>query len=174
MFSCEFCERLSNKHLFYRTCPVVTSVKACNFTKIRLRQISRCRWLFRKSKNTINCDDNDSIFSDTRAFAFTRQSMKRNFAWSTRAIHLRSSLAVLSWLKFLFAKILKMKLRIAPAETSFCKLSRPYKNSRNFQKMVQLFNLTRIMLLAWLTNISRRKAGKQQLEIIFQLEIIRD
>ena len=156
MFSGEFCEHLSNKHLFYRTCPVATSVKACNFTKIRLRQISRCRWLFRKNKNTINCDDNDSIFSDTRAFAFTRQSMKRNFAWSTRAIHLLSSLAFLSRLKFWFAKILKMKLRIAPTETNFCKLSRPCKNSRYFQKMVQLFNLTRIMLLARLTNIAEK------------------
>ena len=30
--------------------------------------------------NTINCDDNDSaMFRNTRAFAFTRQPMKRNF-----------------------------------------------------------------------------------------------
>ena len=30
--------------------------------------------------NTINCDDNDdAIFSNTRAFAFTRQLMRRNF-----------------------------------------------------------------------------------------------
>ena len=48
------------------------------------------------------------------------------------------------------------------------------KNSRCFQKIVQLFNLMRIMLLASLTNTSPRKAGKQQLEIIFQLQIIRD
>ena len=31
--------------------------------------------------NTINCDDNDNaMFPNTRAFAFTRQTMKRNFA----------------------------------------------------------------------------------------------
>ena len=31
--------------------------------------------------NTINCDDNDNaMFPNTRAFAFTRQPMKRNFA----------------------------------------------------------------------------------------------
>ena len=40
--------------------------------------------------------------------------------------------------------------------------------------MVHLFNLMRITLLAELTNTSQRKAGKQQLEIILQLEIIRD
>ena len=40
--------------------------------------------------------------------------------------------------------------------------------------MVQLLNLMRIMLLAKLTNTSRKKAGKQQLELIFQLETIRD
>ena len=40
--------------------------------------------------------------------------------------------------------------------------------------MVQLFNLMRIMLLAQLTKTSQRKAGKQQLEIISQLEIIID
>ena len=51
VFSCEF----------YRTSPVAASTKACNFTKKRLRQISICRWLFRKH-NTINCDDNDDDF----------------------------------------------------------------------------------------------------------------
>ena len=35
VFSCEFCKHLS-KNTFYRTPPVVASVKACNFTKIRL------------------------------------------------------------------------------------------------------------------------------------------
>ena len=49
-------------------------------------KISLCRWLFRKNNNTINCDDNDDLFLDTRAFAFTRQPMKRNFTWSTGAI----------------------------------------------------------------------------------------
>ena len=65
-----------------------------------------------------------------------------------------------------------MNLRSVPTETSFHKLSRPRKNFRCFQKMVQLFNIKRIMLLASLANTSRRKVGKQQLEIIFQLEII--
>ena len=41
-------------------------------------KISPCRWPFRKNY-TINCDDNDDLFSDTRAFAFTRQPMNRNF-----------------------------------------------------------------------------------------------
>ena len=43
-----------------------------------------------------------------------------------------------------------------------------------FAKMVQLFNLMQIMLLAELTNTSRRKGNKQKLEIIYQLEIIKD
>ena len=37
---------------------------------------------------------------------------------------------------------------IAPTETSFCKLSRPYKNPPCFQRMLQLFNLMQIMLFA--------------------------
>ena len=43
---------------------------------------------------------------------------------------------------------LKMNLCIAPTETSFFKLSRPCKNSHYFQKMVLLFKLVEIMLLA--------------------------
>ena len=51
--------------------------------------------------NTINCDDNDNaMFPVTRAFGFTRQPLKRNFTWGTRAIHLRSSWAFLCRLKF--------------------------------------------------------------------------
>ena len=73
--------------------------------------------------------------------------------------------------KVLICKKLKMNLRIAPTETSFCKLSRPCKNYLCFQKMEQLFNLMRIMLLTQLTNTPL--VGKQELEIIFQLEIIR-
>ena len=111
-------------------------------------KISLCRWLFRKNNNTIIYDDSNDLFPDTRAFAFNRQPMKRNFTWSTRAINLHSNLVFLSRLKFWFAKKLKMNLRIAPTERRFCKLSRPCKNSRCFQKMVQLFNLMRIMLLA--------------------------
>ena len=72
--------------------------------------------------NTINCDDNDNaMFPITRGFAFTRQPMKRNFAWSTRAIHLRSSSVFLWRLKFWFTKKLKMNLSIAPTDMSFCK-----------------------------------------------------
>ena len=67
-----------------------------------------------------------------------------------------------------------MNLRIAPTDTSFCKLSRPSKSSCCFQKIVQLFNVIQIMLLAWLINASGRKPGKQQLEVVFQLEIIKD
>ena len=78
-------------------------------------------WLFRKT-NTINCDDNDdAMFPNTRVFAFTRQPMKQNFTWSTRATHLRSSSTFLCRLKFWFSKKLKMNLRIALTDTSFCK-----------------------------------------------------
>ena len=72
--------------------------------------------------NTINCDDNNNtLFPNTRAFAFTRQPMKQNFTWSTRAIHLHSSLAFLCQLKFWYAKKLRINLRIAQTDTSFCK-----------------------------------------------------
>ena len=56
--------------------------------------------------NTINCDDNNNtyLFPSTGAFAFTRQPMKRNLIWSTREIHLRSSMAFLYRLKLWFAK----------------------------------------------------------------------
>ena len=49
-------------------------------------KISLCRWFLRKNNNTTNCDDNNDLFPDTRAFAFTRQPMKRNFTWSTGAV----------------------------------------------------------------------------------------
>ena len=45
-------------------------------------------------------------------------------------------------------KKLKMNLSIALKETSFSKLLRPCKDSCCFQKIVQLFNLMRIMLFA--------------------------
>ena len=48
---------------------------------------------FVKSNNNIDCDDNNNLFLDTREFAFIRQPMKRNFTWSIRAMHLRSSTA---------------------------------------------------------------------------------
>ena len=69
---------------------------------------------------SVSCDDNDD------AICF----LKWNLTWSTRAIHLCSSPAFLSQLKFWFAKILKMNLRIAPTEMSFCKSLRPCKNSK--------------------------------------------
>ena len=104
--------------------------------------------------NTINCDDNDNaMFPNTRAFAFTRQPMKRNFTWSTRAIHLRSSSAFLCRLKFWFAKKLKMNLRIAPTDTSFCKY-------RDHAKILIVFKTWCNCLILC--------------EIIFQLEILRD
>ena len=49
-------------------------------------KISFCRWLFRKNNNTMNYDDNDDLFPNTRGFAFTREPMKRTFIWSTGAI----------------------------------------------------------------------------------------
>ena len=49
-------------------------------------KISLCRWLFRKSNNTINCCDNNNLFPNNGVFAFTRQPMKRTFTWSTGAI----------------------------------------------------------------------------------------
>ena len=85
---------------------------------------------------------------DTRAFAVTRQPMKRNLIWSTRAIHLRGGTAFLFRLKFWFAKKIKINLLISPTDTSCCKLSRPCKNFCCFQKMMQLFNLMLIMLFA--------------------------
>ena len=84
---------------------------------------------------------------DTRAFTVTRQPMKRNLTWSTRAIHLRSCKAFLFRLKFWFAKKIKINLLISPTDTSFGKLSRPCKNVC-FQKMMQLFSLMWIMLFA--------------------------
>ena len=90
---------------------------------------------------------------DTMAFAFTRQPMKRNFTWSNRAIHLRSSTAFLSRLKFWFAKKLKMNLRIAPTDTSFCKY-------RDHAKILIVFKRWCNCLILC--------------EIIFQLEILRD
>ena len=56
-----------------------------NTGKKLFAKISLCRWLFRKNNNTINCDDNDDLFPDTRVFAFTREPMKQNFTWSTGA-----------------------------------------------------------------------------------------
>lgn len=52
-------------------------------------------------------------------------------------------------------------------DTSFCKLLRACKNSPYFQNMVQLFSLMQIMLLPLQISTLRRKAGKQQIDIIF-------
>ena len=38
VFSYEFCENLTKNTIFCRTSQVAASVKACNFTKIRLRR----------------------------------------------------------------------------------------------------------------------------------------
>ena len=65
-------------------------------------------------------------------------------------------------------KAFEMNLCIAPTETSSCKLSSPWKNSPCFQKMVQLFLLMRIILLALLTN-GDQIIKKHQLEIFLEL-----
>ena len=80
--------------------------------------------------------------------------MKRNFTWSIRAIHLRSSTAFLSILKFWLVK----KLKILPWQ------KRAFANYRDHAKIIVVFK-------RW-CNTLRGKAGKQQLEIIFQVEII--
>ena len=102
--------------------------------------------------NTISCDDNDNaMFPNTRAFAFTRQP--RNFTWSTRAIYLRSSSVFLCRLKFWFANKLKMNLRIAPTDTSFCKY-------QHYAKICIVFKRWCNCLILW--------------KIIFQLESLKD
>ena len=82
---------------------MVAAVKACNFTNIKLHH--RCIFvnflkfferyfdshkntgekIFAKYLSTNNCfvitnTINNAMFPNTRAFAFTRQSMKQNFA----------------------------------------------------------------------------------------------
>ena len=103
--------------------------------------------------NTINCNDNgNTMFLNTRAFAFTRQPMKQSFTWSTRAIHLRSSLALLCQLNFWFAKKLNMNLPMASTDTSFCK-------KRDHAEILIVFKW-------WCNCVILYK-------IIFQLEILR-
>ena len=48
VFFCEFCEHLSKNTIFYRTPQVAASVKACNFTKIRLCHGWVFLWTFQK------------------------------------------------------------------------------------------------------------------------------
>ena len=89
----------------------------------------RKKYLLKMFAKNHNFHDNDNaMFPNTREFAFTRQPMKRNFAWSNRAIHSRSSSAFLCRLKFWFSK----KIEDEPA---YC--------PHGFQKVVQLFNLMR-------------------------------
>ena len=108
-------------------------------------KVSLCRWLFCKNNNTINCDDNNNQFPDTRAFAFTRQPMKWNFTWSIGTI--TSSICIAA-LPFYLNQSLDLQKKL---KNSFCK--RAFANYWNhaktccFQKMVQLFNLMWIMLL---------------------------
>ena len=73
------------------------------------------------------------LFPDVRALAFTRQPMKRNFTWSTRAIDLHSNSAFLSRLKFWFAIKLKMNLRIPRQKGDFA-------NYRDHAKILVVFN----------------------------------
>ena len=95
--------------------------------------------------NTINCDDNDDAicFLNIRAFTFTRQPMKENFTWSTRAIHLCNNSAIVCQLKFWFAKIWGSTCVLPRQIYELLQIPRPCKNSRCFQKVVQLFNLMR-------------------------------
>ena len=83
------------------------------------------------------------MFRNTRAFAFTRQHVKRNFTWSTRRIHLRNISAFLCRLKFWLAKKLKVNCiaQRAPDRCKLLQILRPCKNSLCFQKVVRLFNL---------------------------------
>ena len=95
--------------------------------------------------NTINCDDNgNTMFPNTRAFACTRQPMKRNFTWSTKR-----SICVTARP---FKNIEDDNL-IAPTDTSFCKY-------RNHAKILIVFKRWCNCLILC--------------EIIFQLEILRD
>ena len=55
-----------------------------------------------------------------------------------------------------------MNLRIAPTETCFCKLSRPCKNSRCFQKMVQLFNFIELNHVARIINKHFAEKNRQK------------
>ena len=92
----------------------------------------------------INCDDNDNaMFPNTRAFAFSRQPMKRSFTWSTRAINLCRSLTFLCRLKFCFDKKIEDEPAYYPDRYELLQISRPSKNSHCFQKVVQLFNTIR-------------------------------
>ena len=105
--------------------------------------------------NTISCGDNgDAIcFIILGRLLLLGSPLKRNFTCSTRAIHLRSSSAFLCRRKFWFTKKLKMNLRIAPTDTSFCKY-------RDHAKILIAFK-------RWCYCLILRK-------IIFQLEILRD
>ena len=129
-----FCELSKNfRNVFLMHCLNFLKVHKNTSEKMFAKYLRRC--LFRKNNNAINCDDNDDAIS----FLILGPLLLKY------QIHLRSSTAFLSRLKFWFAKNL-VNLGIAPPDTSFY-LSRPCKNSR-FQKVVQLFNLMRIMLLA--------------------------
>ena len=80
-----FCELSKNfLNIFLMRCKTFLKVRK-NTGEEMFAKISPCRWLFRKN-NTINCDDNDDLFPNTRVFGFTRQPMKRTFTWSTGAI----------------------------------------------------------------------------------------
>ena len=93
-----------------------------------------CGWLYCKNSNTIDCDDNNhAMFPDTRVFGFTRQPMKQIFTWSTRVIHLHSSLASLSWLKFWFAKKWRWTCVLPRQERDFT-------NYRDHAEILVVFN----------------------------------
>ena len=163
--------------------PVVIPVKPCNFTNIRLRhwcflanflklfgmhfdallEFSKSsqntgKKIFAKYLSANGCFVKTNtiltlMLTATLSFAFSKQLMKRNFTWSSRAIHLRSSSVFLCRLKLWFAKKLKMNLRITPTDSSFRKYWDHAKILIVFKRWCNCLILC---------------------EIIFQLEILRD
>ena len=111
------------------------------------------------------------LFPDTSAFAFTRKPMKRNFAWSPRAIHLRSNTAFLSRLKFWFAKKLKRT----------CVLPRQIRAFGNYWDYAKLLVVLKRWCKFYANHVARiidqhfaQKSRQTKLEVILQWEIIRD
>ena len=132
----------------------------------------------------INFDDNDDLFPDTRAFAFNRQPMKRNFTWSLKYwsnywIHLRSSSTFLLHLKFWFAKKKKKKKKKKNWRWT-CFANKLLQITETRQKFL-LFSKDDAIVQSYLNHVAHiidqhfaEKSRQAQLVIIFQLEIIRD
>ena len=117
------------------------SIKECNFIKFYL-----CLRVL-MSTALLNLDSFADVLQE-----FSKSSQKywqKNLCYIPLRRWLFRKLIILLtvMIKTTLSK-LKMSLCIVSTEESFCKLSRPCKNSCCFQKMVQLFNLMRIILLA--------------------------